>query len=89
MGSGYPNHVMEQNLYPLSHLTHLPKYTLSVSFTSQNLLCDLPIIKVLFVFLFGLIVLFIPEFYFLELYIQYTFFLLKMMSRILLASLPR
>lgn len=92
MDSGYPNHVtmlIQQGFYALSHLPQSVMYTLGVSYTFQNLFCDLAIIKVLIIFLFGIIVLFISEFSFLELYIQYTLYLLKTMSRLLLASLPK
>lgn len=74
MGSGYPNHVtilMQQVLYPLGHFIQSPRYTLCVSFTFQNLLCDFAVIKVLIVFLFGLIALFVSKF--ISMFLYYIF----------------
>lgn len=71
MGSGYPNHVtilMQQVLYPLGLFIQSPSYALCVSCTFKNLLCDFAVIKVVIVFLFGLIVLFVSQFIFMFLY---------------------
>lgn len=74
MGSRYPNYVtmlMQQALYPLGHFIHSPKNTLCVSFSFQNLLCDFAVVKVLIVFLFGVIVLSISQF--ISMFLYYIF----------------